>query len=95
MVDSPRRRLFDQVFCADVDRAAAQDAFHRHVWPGKEYASVWMTRPEARTVSLTTVELGPQDVRMNYYARETDASNALHAEELSLPISKPRADAAR
>jgi Transport and Golgi organisation 2 len=95
VVASPRRKLFDQVLCADFDRAAAQDAFHRHVWPGREFASVWMTRPEARTVSLTIVELGPRDVRMLYYAREDDASDGLEAEQSSLPIAKGSADAAR
>jgi hypothetical protein len=53
-----------------------------------------MTRPEARTVSLTIVELCRQDVRMNYYARENDASAALEAQQSSLPIAVRRADAA-
>ena len=92
LVAGPRRTLFEQVFAADVDPVAAQDAFHRHVWPGKEYASVWMTRPEARTVSLTVVELLPHDVRMSYYARGDDGSDARDSREASLPIARGQAD---
>lgn len=92
LVAGPRRTLFEQVFAADVDPVAAQDVFHRHVWPGKEYASVWMTRPEARTVSLTVVELLPHDVRMSYYARGDDGSDARDSREASLPIARGQAD---
>jgi Transport and Golgi organisation 2 len=90
VVANPRRELFDEYFVAGADWPAAQDAFHRHVWPGRELASVWMTRPEARTVSLTVVEMGPQDVRMRYYARPNDDSSADQAEALSAPIATGR-----
>ena len=86
VVAHPRRRLFEECFAAAADWPAAQDAFHRHEWPGREFSSVWMTRPEARTVSLTVVEMGPQEVRMRYYARTSDDSPANEAKELSLPI---------
>ena len=48
IVAHPRRQLFDEMLTEDADLPAAQDAFHRHQWPGREFASVWMTRPEAR-----------------------------------------------
>jgi hypothetical protein len=51
-----------------------------------------MPRPEARTVSLTVVEMGPRDVRMRYYARPDDGSLADEAEELSLPVAIDEAD---
>jgi len=54
---------------------------------------VWMTRPEARTVSLTVVELDAQDVRMSYFARDDESSAALEAEQSSLPIAPRGADA--
>lgn len=50
----------------------AQDSFHQHVWPGRENVSVLMSRPDARTVSITTIEvMAPRegdtpDVRMSY-----------------------------
>jgi hypothetical protein len=45
---------------------AAQDAFHRHSWEGREHVSVQMSRAEARTVSRTTVELSRRGARMTY-----------------------------
>lgn len=52
--------------------AAVQDAFHRHVWEGRGEVSVMMSRADARTVSVTTVEVrargGLFDVRMDYRA---------------------------
>jgi uncharacterized protein with NRDE domain len=36
----------------------AQDAFHHHVWPDRPELSVLMSRGDARTVSITTVEVG-------------------------------------
>lgn len=37
----------------------AQDAFHRHTWKSRRNISVMMTRKDARTVSVTTVEVAP------------------------------------
>jgi hypothetical protein len=70
IVAKPRRQLFDEMCSADVDLPSAQDAFHRHVWPGREFASVWMTRPEARTQSITWCELSAREVTMRYGARD-------------------------
>lgn len=39
------------------DDPDAQDRFHRHAWPGRREISVLMSRGEARTVSVTTVEV--------------------------------------
>lgn len=82
IVAKPRRQLFDEMFSAGGDLSAAQDAFHRHVWPGREFASVWMTRPEARTQSITWCELTPREVTMRYAAR--DWGDKL---EMAAPIS--------
>ena len=66
----PRRRLFDAMITGrSTALAGAQDRFHRHQWPGREELSVLMTRADARTVSITTVEVGDQGVRMTYDAR--------------------------
>ena len=45
--------------------AARQDAFHAHQWPGREHLSVMMARPGYRTVSVTTVEVDDDGVRMD------------------------------
>lgn len=87
IVAKPRRRLFDELFADDGQWPARQDAFHRHVWPGNERASVWMTRPEAMTVSCTEVELEVARVRMTYRARVGDGPESLGFEPVSLPVS--------
>ncbi len=73
LVATPRRKLFEELF-DNADWPAAQDAFHRHAWPDKRGSSVWMTRPEAMTVSITEIELLPQRVTMSYRARVNDGA---------------------
>jgi hypothetical protein len=66
LVGPPRRELFDRMitFCdAAVD---AQDAFHAHAWPERPYLSVHMSRRDARTVSVTTIELSLDAIVMRY-----------------------------
>lgn len=52
----PRLSLFDQMVRPDPTRQT-QDRFHRHQWPDRPEVSVMMTREDARTVSVTTVEV--------------------------------------
>jgi hypothetical protein len=67
LVAEPRRRLFVRMLRAAEGRpCAAQDAFHRRQWPGREGVSVLMSRADARTVSITTLEVGEDSVRMAY-----------------------------
>jgi hypothetical protein len=76
LVEGPRRELFRHMLpgLAGHDLPAAQDAFHRHHWPTRTHLSVWMSRPDARTVSRTTVEVQPRDVRMTYQPIAADPS---------------------
>jgi hypothetical protein len=58
----PRLALFEAMVRGPFDapgpaQALAQDRFHRHVWPGRSEISVLMSRPDARTVSITSVEV--------------------------------------
>lgn len=57
---APRLPLFDSMV-READRAmhlpSVQDRFHRHRWPSRPEISVLMSRRDARTVSITTVEL--------------------------------------
>ena len=50
--------LFDETVAASPT-PDEQDAYHRHAWEGRGAASVWMSRADARTVSITTVEAFP------------------------------------
>jgi transport and Golgi organization protein 2 len=89
VVATPRRRLFQEYFAPGRDWPASQDAFHHHSWPDNERMSVWMTRPEALTVSRTEIELGPNQITMSYHARVADSSKLVDAEPVSLPIAVP------
>ena len=69
IVDPPRRGLFNDWFRGDrAAWAAEQDAFHRHRWADRPELSVCMSREDARTVSLTSVEMDSSAVRMVYHA---------------------------
>jgi hypothetical protein len=65
-----RLGLFRDVV-AGAPAPEAQDEFHDHAWPGREDVSVRMSRTDARTVSVTYVEVRPRagggvQVRMSY-----------------------------
>jgi len=68
-VVQPRLELFKQRL-AVVPTPVMQDRFHGHQWPGQRDVSVMMGRGDARTVSVTTVEVGgaagSPEVRMVY-----------------------------
>ncbi len=83
-VDGPRRRLFDGWFHAAADWPAQQDAFHRHQWPDAPELSVCMNRADARTVSHTVVEIGPDDVTLRYFA--APPNRAIEPQVVRLPV---------
>ncbi|MFZ4576451.1 MAG: NRDE family protein [Phycisphaerales bacterium] len=62
-----RRALFRHL---QVRTPADQDRFHAHRWPDRPETSVMMSRADARTVSVTTVEVMRRrpgfDIRMEY-----------------------------
>jgi hypothetical protein len=86
VVATPRQQLFQEMFAGDSPWSTAQDAFHRHSWPGNGPASVWMTRPEAMTVSLTEILLGPDRVAVTYRPRVADTGETSEVEPISLAI---------
>jgi hypothetical protein len=68
----PRLALFESMVQADGPRPDTQDRFHRHVWRDRPEISVLMSRRDARTVSVTTVEVvaarhaSPARISMRY-----------------------------
>lgn len=66
-VQTPRRRLFDSLLIPG-STPANQDRFHRHLWPQSPHLSVMMSRPDARTVSRSEIEVGRSTVRLTYHA---------------------------
>jgi hypothetical protein len=69
VVDPPRRELFARSFHEPADWPGEQDAFHAARWPDAPELSVVMSRPEASTVSYTTIEILASSVTLTYYPR--------------------------
>jgi hypothetical protein len=83
LVEGPRRALFEQMFGSGPETwEAAQHAFHRCRWPGREHLSVNMSRPAARTVSHAVIDLGATAAVMSYHADAPDRP----AERTTLPL---------
>ena len=57
-----RARLFHRIVASP--HVAAQDAFHAHQWPAAPELSVRMSRPDARTVSRSVVDIGPDGISL-------------------------------
>jgi len=72
-VEGPRRELFHDWFGDDPAQwPAQQDAFHRHRWPDRPELSVCMSREDARSVSLTVVEVTAAGVSLTYHGAPPD-----------------------
>lgn len=83
-----RLPLFDELVRPEPT-PDAQDRYHRHAWPGREPQSVLMTRGDARTVSITAVEVSGENRRMTYTQiadaeSEADRPTPLEPEVLTL-----------
>jgi hypothetical protein len=76
VVESPRSSLLQQILSTQAASSAVQDSFHRHSWPRKQHLSVCMRRPDARTVSYTTVEMSRDRAVMQYHAGAPDRGAA-------------------
>lgn len=73
LVEPPRRELFAGWFSDDAESwLPQQDAFHAHRWEDRPHLSIAMSREDARTVSYTTVEVGPDAVTMRYHPDRPD-----------------------
>jgi len=79
VVDGPRRELFGEMFPLDGDWEAAQRAFHRHSWADRPNLSVCMRRPDAATVSCTTVEVCAEHVSLAYTPGPPDRCDPMPA----------------
>jgi uncharacterized protein with NRDE domain len=69
LVSGPRRILFEQyvLSAANVDaRLEGQRRFHEHRWDDRPQMSVLMSRPDARTVSTTVVDVCHAFVTLRY-----------------------------
>ena len=87
LVQRPRCELFDEMITPGGRTAGRQDEFHAHRWPDRPQLSVCMDRPEARTVSYTTVEISPVRAAMTYFPNWPDPRGRSTE---SLPLCGPR-----
>jgi len=73
LVHPPRAALFSRTLASQLTPSArpdhlrqSQDHFHHHFWPDQPALSVLMDRPDARTVSITTIEITSIAATMHY-----------------------------
>jgi transport and Golgi organization protein 2 len=66
LVESPRRRLFEELVLADDDWLRGQFRFHRHRWAGRPEISIQMAREDAATVSRTTIDVTSRTIDLDY-----------------------------
>ncbi|MBX3356921.1 MAG: NRDE family protein [Phycisphaeraceae bacterium] len=90
MVEPRRRRLFESIVARADDPSAAQDRFHTHTWPTRPHLSVLMSRPDARTVSRTVIELWDHSASLDYSPIPEDASTPLVTTRSALPLKRAR-----
>ena len=93
----PRLALFEDFLASYGVTARMQDQFHRHTWPGRAEISVMMSRPDARTVSTTAVEIVRDPaiaVSMRYTADHESALIGIPAVSALTPEVRPRIAAA-
>lgn len=99
LVEGPRQELFDEmVLGAFRDGMAGdglvrvQDSFHRHRWADRPELSVDMSREDAETVSLTTVEVTAGSVVVRYLdghpRDEANARSVSHTLRVIEPVSR-------
>jgi hypothetical protein len=67
-VEGPRREVFEEYLVHQGLTRDRQDALHRHQWPDRPELSIRMHRPDARTVSYTTLDITPERVALDYHA---------------------------
>lgn len=94
---APRLELFG-ARVAPAASSRVQDEFHAHSWPDRPAESVMMHRTDARTVSITTVEVsaraGLPHVLMSYRAVESRPAIAgMDASEVPVVATRARCKA--
>lgn len=79
-VVAERLPLFNEMVVRTGGGPVHQDAFHGHRWPDRPEVSVLMERANARTVSVTTIEVFPDREAVMVYR----ADDCMHREAISV-----------
>jgi hypothetical protein len=69
-----RKQLFDQNVLQSMDSVSAMEAFHTDKQPSPETHAVLMTRPNAKTVSVTRIDVYGPEIKMSYRSRQNDTT---------------------
>lgn len=85
LVQAPRAAEFERVVLASPG-SAAQDRFHRHA-AAPRHLSVHMARADARTVSLTVIDLAPDSLAMTYWPVDDHAGPIGPGVRVGLPLA--------
>ncbi len=86
LVARPRGTLFRSMLGPPDQWLDGQRAFHAHAWNDRPHLSIRMSRPDARTVSRTSVDLNTDRVRMEYEALNEDGLPCSAGSVLVLPL---------
>jgi hypothetical protein len=66
LVERARRPVFERLLATDGATAEVQDRFHAQRDPRESHLAVMMSREDARTVSRTTLTIGPTEAELRY-----------------------------
>ena len=84
LVEGPRRELFEQLFAGPPETwLRVQSNFHRHRWQDQLPLSVLMSRDDAATVSISSVDIDER-IALQYWSNPTLFDSPADAESISL-----------
>lgn len=86
-VQSVRHELFQRMLGAHPDAFQAQDRFHAHSWPRRGALSILMSRPDARTVSQTVIDLRVSSIAIHHATLGDDLRPERRAPMTVLPLA--------
>lgn len=66
LVEPHRRGLFQRLLEQHADLGRLQDQFHSHAWSDRPHLSVLVSRPDARTVSRTTIDIATDVIDLHH-----------------------------
>ncbi len=88
LVQPVRGALFQQLLRESGDPLDAQRRFHVHAWTGREQLSVLMSRPDARTVSQTVIDVYPTGSLVRHWLLTDDLRPESTVTVRELPVAR-------
>ena len=67
-----RKERFRETVATAKEPVSAMEVFHTHKKPAPDTHAVLMTRPDAKTVSVSKIEVSESHIEMSYRARLDD-----------------------